>query len=153
LFDQRYEDPCREEDAVDEFLISNAAGTGGLLFFDRSPFDPAEPIGSFWVRITGHNVSASGSVYAGYAPSHPALLFADMARQWSGWTGDLKWESLEGELILRCSHDGLGHISIRTELCSGHMPEDWRVAATVTTEAGQLAGIAHRAAMFFGRAA
>jgi hypothetical protein len=76
---------------LDEFLIQSAAGSGGLLFYDRSPVDRALPINGFWVRVTDHNLSAAGQVYAGYAPSHPAPLFADMARQWSRWRGELVW--------------------------------------------------------------
>ena len=97
---------------MDEFLIPSAAGSGELLFYDRSPVDPVQPIERFWVRVTDLNLSAVGQVYAGYAPSHPAPLFADMARRWSGWPGELVWMSLDRELSLRCSHDRLGHISI-----------------------------------------
>jgi len=79
-------------------------------------------------------------------------MFADMARQWSGWSGELVWESLEGELSIRCSRDRVGHIFFRVELRSGPMPEDWRVVATVLAEAGQLESIARRAELFFGRA-
>jgi hypothetical protein len=138
---------------LDEFLIPSAAGTGGLLFFQRSPPDPTKPIDGFWARVTDQNLSAAIPVYAGYAPSHPAPLFADMARQWAGWSGELTWESLEGELAIRCTRDCVGHIFIRIELRSGQMPEDWRVVATILTEAGQLEGIARRAELFFGRAA
>lgn len=138
---------------MDEFLIPSAAGGGGLLFYDRSPPDPAQPIGGFCVRVTDHNLSAIGQVYAGYAPSHPAGLFADMAAQWSGWPDALTWDSLEGELSLSCTHDRLGHVAIRVELRSGHMDDDWRVKATVLAEAGQLEAIARRAAAFFGREA
>jgi len=136
---------------LDEFLIPSAAGNGGLLFYDRLPADRAKTIEGFWVRVTDHNLSASGQVYAGYASSNPALLFAEMAKRWSGWPGELAWESLEGELALRCSHDRLGHISIRIELCSGPMPDDWRVEATTMAEAGQLECIARRAVVFFGK--
>ena len=138
---------------MEEFLVRSAVGGGGLLFYQRSPADPAEPIDGFWVRVTDHKLSACAEVCAGYAPAHPAELFADMARQWSGWRGQLVWESLEGELALRCRHDRRGHIAIRVELQSGLMPDDWRVAATVAAEAGQLENLAHRAALFFGRAA
>jgi Family of unknown function (DUF6228) len=135
-----------------EFLIASADRGGGLLFYERFPADRAERIDGFWVRVTDHNLSAAAPVYAGYAPSHPARLFADMARQWSGWPGELLWTSLEGELALRCSHDRRGHISIRVDLRSAHMPEDWRVTATVMAEAGQLQEIARHADLFFGRA-
>jgi hypothetical protein len=138
---------------VDEFLIPSADGIGGLLFYDRSPPDPTNPIGSFCVRVSDHDLSATGQVYAGYAPSHPGRLFADMAARWSGWPDVLTWDSLEGELALRCSHDRLGHIAIRVELRSGPPHNDWRVDATVMAEAGQLEAIARRAASFFGREA
>ncbi len=136
---------------MDEFSIPSAAGSGGLLFYDRSPYDPTEPINSFWVRISDHDLSASGKVYAGYAPSHPAKLFADMALKWSGWPGEMAWLSLEEDLAIRCSHDRHGHISIRVKLLSGYMEDDWCVEATTMAEAGQLEAIAHRAASFFGR--
>ena len=136
---------------MDEFLIPSTDGSGGLLFYDRSPVDRAKSMEGFSVRVTDHNLSATGQVYAGYVPRNPALLFADMARQWSGWPGEVVWESLEGELALRCSHDGLGHISIRVELSSGPWSDDWRVTATIMAEAGQLDRIAQRAAAFFGQ--
>ena len=136
---------------MDEFLIPNTAGSGGLLFYDRSPVDRAKSMEGFSVRVTDHNLSAAGQVYAGYAPRNPALLFADMAQQWSGWSGELDWKSLEGELALLCRHDGLGHISIRIELRPGPWSDDWRVTATTMTEAGQLERIARQAAAFFGK--
>jgi hypothetical protein len=136
---------------LDECLITSAAGTGGLLFYDRSAPDRAEPIDNYWVRITDHNLSAVAQVYAGYVFSHPARLLAEMARQWSGWPGELVWESLEREFILRCSHDRRGHIAMRVDLRSGPMPDDWRVETTVMVEAGQLEDIARRTALFFGQ--
>src|SRR5207244_12738680 len=45
------------------------------------------------------------------------------------------------------NHDRLGHISIRIELRSGHMPDDWGVEATVMAEVGQFEDIARRAAL------
>jgi hypothetical protein len=138
---------------VDEFLIPSTAGSGGLLFYSRLPSDSTKPIEGFWVQVTDHNLAGAVHVYAGYQPSHPAGLFADMARHWSGWKGELTWGSLEGELNLRCSCDRLGHIAIRVELQSGGMPDDWRVEASVMTEAGQLEAIARQAKSFFGREA
>ena len=135
---------------MDELLIPNAAGCGGLLFSNRSPVDRTEPIDTYWVRVTGQNLDASANVYGGDTQTHPGCLFVKMARQWSGWSGELTWGSLEGELVLRCSHDGLGHVSIQIDLQSGPMPSDWRVTATVMTEAGQLEHIARRAELFFG---
>ncbi len=137
---------------MDEFSIPNPHGSGGLLFYDRSPYDPTEPINSYWVRITDHNFSVACKVDAGY-PSHPAKLFADMALQWSGWPGELAWQNFEGELALSCRHDKFGHIAIRVKLLSGWKEDAWRVEATTMAEAGQLDAIALRAAAFFGREA
>lgn len=136
---------------MEEFLIPSATGIGGLLFYDRLPPDLTRPIASFWVRVSDNNLSAATQVYAGYAPSHPASLFADMAARWSGWPDVLVWESLESELAMSCFHGRQGHIAIRVALRSGWMESDWRVEATVMTEAGQLEAIARRAASFFGR--
>ncbi len=136
---------------MDEFLIGSTDGIGSLLFYDRSPLDSQLPLEHFWVRVTDLNLSAAGRVCEGYVSGHPARLFAELAHQWSGWPDELTWESIEGELLLRCSHDGLGHIAICVELRSGYMPDDWRVSATVFAEAGQLEVIARRAALFFGQ--
>jgi hypothetical protein len=137
---------------LEEFRIASTTGGGYLQFADRVPLDPDLPIESFRVQVSDDHLSASGKVDAGYVPSHPAKLFADMAAKWSGWPGELVWESLEGEFQLRCTHDGLGHIAIRVELRSGPMHDDWQVMATVMTEAGQLETIAQQAAVFFGQA-
>ena len=138
---------------MDEFLIPSAAGAGSLLFFDRSPPNPAQPLEYFWVRVTDQNLSATTRVWEGYAPCRLPRLFAEMAQHWTGWPGELGWESLEHEFALRCSCDRFGHVSLRVELQSGFMPNDWRVRATVMAEAGQLAAIAQRAASFFGHTA
>jgi Family of unknown function (DUF6228) len=134
---------------LEELLIPSAAGEGGLLFFQRSPADPSKSIDHFWVRVTDQNLSAAAQVYAAIPPSHPAPLFADMA----GWNDELAWESLEGELKIRCGRDRVGHIFIRVELRSGPSPDDWRAVVQILAEAGQLESIARRAELFFGRAA
>lgn len=135
---------------MDEFLIPSTTGSGGLAFSNREPADHTDPIAKFFVRVTERDLSAAAEVYDGFVP-HPGSLFTEMASQWSGWSGELVWESFENELILRCTHDRLGHVSIRVELRSGPTNEDWRVEATVAVEAGQLESIARRAESFFGR--
>lgn len=132
---------------MDEFVISYAGDE--LVFFERIPTDRSKPIEYFSLRISQPDLTAQGRVWD-YCPSHPAQLFANMARQWGGWQGELEWSSLEGELTLRCSHDGLGHVSIRADLRSGPMPDNFRVIATVMADAGQLEELAKRAAIFFG---
>ena len=61
------------------------------------------------------------------------------------------WESLDRELVLSCTQDRTGHVSMGVELRSGPKPGDWVVRSTVMAEAGQLEEIARRAALFFGQ--
>ncbi len=143
---------CRWKDRLNELVIQSSNGEARLVFFDRSPTDRDRPIEEFWVRITDRNLSAVGGVYAEYASGHPALLFADMARQWQGWPGELEWRSLEGEFELRCTHDRRGHIRIGIMLRSNvsNWEYGWEVGAAVMVEAGQLERLALDAAEFFG---
>jgi hypothetical protein len=136
---------------MDEFLIPSANGSGGLLFFDRTPFETDRPILHCMVRVTDHNLSATAVVWVGADSTDPATLFDEMARKWSGWPDELCWHSPEKELVLRCCHDRKGHVSIDVQLRSGHYEHDWEVNATVMAEAGQLDDIARRARAFFGR--
>ena len=133
-----------------KFLIPSAARGGALVFYDRRPVDHALPIESFWVKVTDLNLSAACQVYAGYA-ANPTDVFAEMAEKWSGWSNELTWRSLEGELAFRCTHDRFGHISIQTELRPEPMPDNWRAIATITIDAGQLETIARDAVLFFGQ--
>jgi hypothetical protein len=135
---------------VDTFLIHSATGDGSLEFFNRLPLDTG-PIEEFSVRITEHDLFAVARVWAGYMHGHPADLFARMSREWTGWKDALEWSSLESELKLNCSHDGLGHIAIQAQLRSGPMDWDWVVQNTIMAEAGQLETLARHAARFFGQ--
>lgn len=138
---------------MSEFLIQSADRGAQLLFFDRIPSDPNQLIEGFWVQITDLNLSAATTVDGGYDHSHAASLFADMARQWQGWSGELEWRSLENELSLRCTSDRLGHVRIEIELRSeiGNWDYAWAVRAAVMVEAGQLERLARAAAVFFGQ--
>ena len=135
---------------MNEFFIPSVTGNGGLLFYNRLPTDPARPIEHFSVRVTDQNQSAECLIYGAYSALNPVPLFADMAAKWAGWSGEVSWQSLEGEFILRCTRDRWGHIFLRAEIRSGPMQNDWHVAATVIVEAGQLEDIARRAMSFFG---
>jgi hypothetical protein len=135
---------------MDTFVIANASGTGALEFFERTPADPQRPLERFMVRLTAQDLCAVGRVYRCHTETHPGALFAQMAASWRGWRGEFVWDSLEGELDLRCTQDRTGHVFLRVALRSGATENDWVVAATVVTEAGQLEGLARRAACFFG---
>jgi hypothetical protein len=133
------------------FVVQNTAGTGALEFFERTPLDMRLPIERFKVRLTGLDLSAVARVYTGADGGHPAVMFAQMAAHWRGWQGEFAWESLDGELALRCVQDRTGHVAIGVVLRSGPSKADWMVEATVVAEAGQLEEIALEAARFFGQ--
>jgi len=135
---------------VEWFLIESASGAGAIKFLDRRPADVELPSEEFRVTVSNVNLSASGRIYADCGGSHPATLFSEMAERWRGWTGELVWESLEGDLCLRCTQDRTGHVSILVELHSGSMEWGWSIRATIMVETGQLELIARRAELFFG---
>ena len=65
--------------------------------------------------------------------------------------GSLHGSRSDRELVLSCTQDRTGHVSMGVELRSGPTPGDWVVRSTVMAEAGQLEEIARRAALFFGQ--
>jgi len=136
---------------MNSFLIQSASRAGSLEFFERTPPDPRMPIERFKVRLIDPDLSAAGRVYVGHGDLHPAPLFAQMSANWKGWQGEYMWESLNGELSLRCVQDRTGHVSIGVELRSGPTESDWAVRSTVMAEAGQLEELARQAVLFFGR--
>jgi hypothetical protein len=102
------------------------------------------------VELAGPGLRAEREVYA-YAPLGDfRALFEGMARDWRGWQGERSWTSLEGELHLGCTHDGLGHIAIRVELeTENRGPSDWKAVGTIRVEAGVLDALAAAARSFF----
>lgn len=70
----------------------------------------------------------------------PSLLFEEMARSWTGWSGEKSWKDLESRVILRASSDRTGHISLRTELVG--QDYESRLVVVIEFEAGQLEGMA-----------
>ena len=91
-------------------------------------------------------VSVRTPWYSGRAPAStfmngsPSLLFQEMARNWTGWSGEMSWKDLEDRVILRASSDSPGHISLRTELVG--QDYESRLVVVIEFEAGQLEGMA-----------
>lgn len=65
--------------------------------------------------------------------------FAALAKTWRGWSGERRWESLEGDVEIIATHDGRGTISLwaslRTEAFAQHR---WNVTAELLLDAGGL---------------
>lgn len=100
------------------------------------------------VTISLPHLSASAEVDAfAYDGEHGlGLLFRRLADDWRGWEGERTWSSLEGDLDLSATHDGLGHIALEVRLRSGPYAEDWLVRGTIWLDAGQLNAVARDAA-------
>lgn len=77
-------------------------------------------------------------------------LFVTMADQWRGWAGEKSWGSLEGELSLSCTHDGLGHVKLAVELRRDVLDESWTARAVLVVWAGSLERIARSLGVFAG---
>lgn len=89
------------------------------------------------VTIEGPDLRASRQVYEGYDEGFSSLAayFADLAANWRGWEGIREYESIEGDLRLRATHDG--HVNIHVALWESTVPEGWRVEARVRMDAGE----------------
>lgn len=77
-------------------------------------------------------------------------FFASIADDWRGWTGEKTWASVEDELSLRATHDGLGHITIVAELRRTFDPpaREWLARGAIQLDAGALDAVARAAAAF-----
>jgi hypothetical protein len=75
-----------------------------------------------------------------------AEYFEGLAVDWRGWSGERRWESLEGDVQLLAVHDGLGTItlraSLRTEAFAQHR---WTASAELLLDAGGLDRLARQA--------
>ena len=105
----------------------------------------------FTVQLRGSSLQATQRVYAYTDRSGLARLFARLSACERPWSGEERWESLEGEFSLsaRCSSLGIVTFLVAILGLEG-APEEWRVSASLTTELGQLPNIAAGAHRFFG---
>ena len=100
----------------------------------------------FRVSVIAHDHSATRRVWAHTDAAGLGRLFADAAREWSGWNGTKAWESLEGELRLELSTDRLGHVRLRVRIRSDPGGADqWQLDAELELDAGELDAIARQA--------
>jgi len=64
-----------------------------------------------------------------------APFFVDLASSWRGFDGAKEYQSVEGELLLVCTHDGLGSVRCEATLRRPAPPE-WALSVTLTWGAG-----------------
>jgi len=101
------------------------------------------------VSLEDCELAASRSRIYVYEPNDLLQFFAELASQWKGWTGEKEWNSVEGDLGLSCTSDGLGHVAMRVKLKSGIDQDDWCVQTVIHIDAGQLEELALKSKRFF----
>jgi Family of unknown function (DUF6228) len=91
-----------------------------------------------------HVTHRIASVNVGWAPAGLSTFLAAMDADFEGWPGSREWRSIEGDITLSCTHDGLGHITARVTL----EPIDgaWMAVDTLILEAGAVGELARDAA-------
>ena len=96
--------------------------------------------------VRSDGLQAEADVYLPDGSHALAEQLRSSANAWRGWPGEMEWHSLEGELSVVWSHDGLGHVSFAVTL--RRLRTDWATTAVITVEAGQLDRIATQAQNF-----
>jgi hypothetical protein len=75
-----------------------------------------------------------------------AGYFEALAKDWRGWSGERRWESLEGDVALVAVHDGHGTISLRANLRTDAFAQHrWDASAELLLDAGGLDRLARQA--------
>ena len=122
----------------------------------RLVIDSREPEASLILSALDSNYFLAQTIHPGLDATAPVGsymsdglgdFFAELARDWRGWEGTRRWESLEGELTLLAESDRSGHVYVRVHLHDG-APARWMVELRLTLEAGQLERLAAKAREF-----
>jgi Family of unknown function (DUF6228) len=132
-------------------LVIRSAHDSGVL--ELQPAEESRPATDFLARFATGSLKADVRVYGPDGKLGLGEFFGGLAREWRGWDGERTWESLEGEVALRATHDRVGHVRLAVELVdrSGDIGYSWSARGGLMLEAGSLDAIA-RAAQQFDRA-
>lgn len=106
---------------------------GRSLTLRRATWPDRESFESFdaTLRLPSGEMTAPVWDYRGALPE----FFADLAESWRGFDGAKEYDTVEGQLQLSCTWDGLGAVRCRATLGSLEPPE-WSVSAVLTWGAG-----------------
>jgi Family of unknown function (DUF6228) len=134
---------------MEKLRLASSHGQAWLELSDSALRDPARPVESFLATLVQDRMEASATVHAvdlssaGSDTPTLAALFAEMAGQWKGWPGSKTWTSVEEQLSLSCSHDGLGHVRIVVELRPSLYETSWVARGVLVLDTGRLHDSAH----------
>lgn len=101
------------------------------------------------VAMTAPSANADFELYD-FAISQLGEFFTELADHWKGWSGEVRWESVEDQATLSATCDRTGHVILRFELHEhGHTRHaDLTVSGTLHLEAGRLEALAFAAEDF-----
>jgi hypothetical protein len=133
---------------VDTVTIKSSLSAGELKLSEPKPPSTRYPVEHLRVSLKDKESAASSSKIYIYEPSGLGVFFEDLVANWKGWEGVKEWSSVEGDFVLSCTSDGLGHVAMEVMLKSGVYEDDWCVKAVIHVEAGQLEGIAAKVKQF-----
>jgi hypothetical protein len=73
-------------------------------------------------------------------------FFRSLSASWRGWEGPREWVSIDRDLRLSCTHNGIGHVVITVSIgllppFEWHLP-GWYATATVVVDPGALEAFA-----------
>jgi hypothetical protein len=123
---------------VDEVIVRPSTGHVGLRLF--KPERGREGLSYYSVeagdsearaRVHVHDLEVS-------APYTLPGFIRTLAQDWRDWLGERSWGSFEGELNIRATSEGLGHITLMVSLVPEPFPPPWESTGRVLVEAGQL---------------
>ncbi|WP_155956136.1 DUF6228 family protein [Pseudomonas sp. RL] len=76
-------------------------------------------------------------------------LFAYMAKEWKGWSGEIEWASIEQEFSITCTSDQKGHIVIKLKISQYEGAEPWDAQVTLNLESGLMEDASKNVKAFF----
>jgi hypothetical protein len=136
----------------DDEAVSLAAGHDGVIRFgscERPYADDPYPFLDYAVEIRGGGVQANALVRSLAGDDLPGFL-RHLAADFRGWPEARHWRSLEDQLRIEATHDGLGHVTLLVRLRRRPYADDWDLAIPVSVEAGaEMAALADRFDMYF----
>jgi hypothetical protein len=134
---------------MDRSLVIRSALDSGKL--ELSPVEDRDELEYCIAHLVVGSLAARVRFYS-YETRELGLgeFFTDLAKHWRGWDGEKTWESLEGDLVLSASHDGLGHVKLTVELRDRFRDIEygWLARAALLLEAGSLDEVARSATRF-----
>jgi uncharacterized protein DUF6228 len=125
----------------DRFVVAPAGSTQRWVV--HRPIDPYGDghVHTMLVEVGDEGLTAGGhSTFEGRTSENLRDFLAGLAKDWRGWQGARTWTSMEGEMTLEASHDGLGHVTIAVTLRRAERPGDpdaWSARIVLTLEAGE----------------